>query len=508
MVTGASTADLALILVDATRGVLTQTRRHAFLCHLIGIRRFVLAVTKMDLAGFDRALFDSHAADFAAMADAMGLGEVVAIPLSGVGGDNVVARSDSMAWHEGPTLAEHLDRVAPGTEHGGTLRLPVQGAVRPDASFRGVTGRIAAGSVRPGDQVRILPAGTAATVADVRLGDQSLGAAEAGRSVLLTFAEDVDCSRGDVVAAFDDPPGVADQFEAALVWMDEEALLPGRGYWLKLATQTVSATVRPPKYRIDVNSLDHLAARTLALNEIGVAEVYTDRPIVFEPYADNRALGGFILIDKLTNATAAAGMIRFALRRSANVRWQALEVSREAHARIKGQSPRVLWFTGLSGAGKSTIANLVEKKLHALGRHTFLIDGDNLRHGLNRDLGFTDADRIENIRRAGEVARLMADAGLIVLTAFISPFRAEREMVRAMFAPGEFVEIFVDTPLAEAERRDPKGLYAKARAGELVNFTGIDSPYEPPERPDLRIDTASMSAEAAAEAIVDFLERR
>ena len=340
------------------------------------------------------------------------------------------------------------------------------------------------------------------------VGTDPVERASAGQSVTLTFADDVDCSRGDVVAADSDPPGAADQFEATIVWMDEDALLPGRSYWLKLATQTVSATVQPPKYRIDVNRLEHLAARTLELNEIGVAEVYTDRPLVFEPYADNRTLGGFILIDKLTNATAGAGMIHFALRRSRNVHWQALDVSREAHARIKGQSPKVLWFTGLSGAGKSTIANLVEKKLHAMGRHTFLLDGDNLRHGLNRDLGFTDADRIENIRRVGEVAKLMADSGLIVLTAFISPFRAEREMVRAMLPDGEFIEIFVDTPLEEAERRDPKGLYAKARAGELANFTGIDSPYEPPEQPDIRIDTTAMNAEQAATAIVDHLERR
>ena len=508
MVTGASTADLAVILLDATRGVLTQTRRHAFLCHLLGIRHFVLAVTKMDLVGHDRSVFETHSAEFAELAASMALGEVAAIPVSGVHGDNIAAPSSNMPWYSGPTLAQHLDQVEVGALAVGPLRMPVQSAIRPDRSFRGVAGLVAAGSVAPGDAVRVLPSDRTTTVEQVLVGAERVDRAPAGQSVTLTFADEVDCSRGDVVADDDNPPGVADQFEATIVWMDEDALLPGRGYWLKLATQTVSATVQPPKYRIDVNNLEHLAARTLELNEIGVAEVYTDRGIVFEPYAENRTLGGFILNDKLTNATAAAGIIHFALRRSRNIQWQALDVSREAHARIKGQSPRVLWFTGLSGSGKSTMANLVEKKLHAMGRHTFLLDGDNLRHGLNRDLGFTDADRIENIRRVGEVARLMTDAGLIVLTAFISPFRAERDLARAMFPTGEFIEIFVDTPIAEAERRDRKGLYAKARAGELANFTGIDSPYEAPEEPDIRIDTTTTGAEEAAQAIVDFLEQR
>ena len=506
MVTGASTADLAIILLDATRGVLTQTRRHAFLCQLLGVRHFVLAVTKMDLVGYDQSAFAAHCDEFAQIAASMALGEVAAIPVSGVHGDNIAAPSSNMPWYSGPTLAEHLDQVEVRAQATGPFRMPVQSAIRPDSSFRGVAGLVAAGSVAPGDSVRILPSDRTTTVEQVLVGAQPKARADAGQSVTLTFAEEVDCSRGDVVAADRDPPAAADQFEASLVWMDEDALLPGRGYWLKLATQTVTATVQPPKYRIDVNRLEHLAARALELNEIGVAEVYTDRPLVFERYADNRTLGGFILIDKLTNATAGAGMIHFALRRSSNVQWQALEVSREAHARIKGQSPRVLWFTGLSGAGKSTIANLVEKKLHAMGRHTFLLDGDNLRHGLNRDLGFSDADRIENIRRVGEVARLMADSGLIVLTAFISPFRAERQMVRDMMPQGEFIEVFVDTPLEEAERRDPKGLYAKARSGALANFTGIDSPYEPPEQPEIRIDTTTTSPEQAAQAIVDRLE--
>ena len=509
MVTGASTADLAVILIDATRGVLTQTRRHAFLCRLLGIRHYVVAVTKMDLVDFDADAFRAICAEVALLAERIGLEHVTVIPVSGVGGDNVALRSAAMPWYDGPTLLEALESAPPGDSSAtASLRLPVQMAVRPDAGFRGVAGLVAAGTATPGAKVRVLPSGRTTTIKEVRVGERTVDSAPAGRSVTVTFADQVDCSRGDVVASAEDSPQCADQFEVAIVWMDSEALIPGRAYWLKLATQTVSATVQPPKYVIDPERLDHLAALTLNLNEIGVAEVYTDRPIIFEPYDVSRTLGGFILIDKLTNATAAAGMIRFALRRSQNIHWQALDVSRDAHARIKGQKPAVLWFTGLSGAGKSTIANLVEKKLHALGRHTYLLDGDNVRHGLNKDLGFSEADRIENIRRVGEVAKLMADAGLIVLTAFISPFRAERQMVRAMFPQGEFVEIFIDTPLAEAERRDSKGLYAKARSGELKNFTGIDSPYEPPGQPDIRIDTMTMDAEEAAEAIVGWLGER
>ena len=506
MVTGASTADLAIILLDARAGVMTQTRRHSHLCHLIGVRHFVLAVTKMDLVDYDQSVFDRHAADYRAFAASIGIAEVTAIPTSGVNGDNVVARSAAMSWYNGPALLDHLETVRLDSDSAAhPFRLPVQLVARPDASFRGFAGLIASGSIAAGDPVRILPSCKTSSIARILVGDRDVASAQAGQSVTLTLATEVDCSRGDVIAAAADPPDVADQFLASIVWMADEPLLPGRAYWLKLATQTVSTTVAEPKYALAIDSNEHLAAKTLELNDIGVAEVTTDRPITFEPYADNRTLGGFILIDKLTNATVAAGMLHFALRRSHNIHWQALDVSREAHARIKQQKPAVLWFTGLSGAGKSTIANLVEKKLHAMGRHTFLLDGDNLRHRLNKDLGFTDADRIENIRRVGEVARLMADAGLIVITAFISPFRAEREMVRAMFPDGEFVEIFVDTPLAEAERRDVKGLYAKARAGELANFTGIDSPYEAPEAPDIRIDTNDLSPEAAADRIVAAL---
>jgi bifunctional enzyme CysN/CysC len=435
--------------------------------------------------------------------------------VSGLNGDNVMSRSEATPWYVGPSLLEHLDTVPLDAlaDVDKPMRMPVQWVNRPNQNFRGFAGEIASGTIGPGAEVRILPYGKVTRIDSIVTMDGDLEEAAAGQSVMVTLAEEIDCSRGDVIAAAGDPPEVADQFEATIVWMSEDELLPGRGYWMKLGTQTVTATVQQPKYEINVNSLEHLAATTLALNSIGVAELATDREIVFEPYSvegssPNRALGGFILIDKLTNATVACGMIHFALRRSLNIHRQHLDVSRETHATIKGQKPAVLWFTGLSGAGKSTIANHVEKKLAARGRHTFLLDGDNIRHGLNRDLGFTEADRIENIRRVGEVARLMADAGLIVLTAFISPFRAERHMVRRMIPEGEFFEIFVDTPLAEAEKRDVKGLYAKARAGELKNFTGIDSPYEPPENAEIVIDTTAMSADEAAELIVDQLIKR
>jgi bifunctional enzyme CysN/CysC len=507
MVTGASTADLAVILIDARKGVLTQTRRHSYLAQLIGIRHIVLAVNKMDLVGYDRATFDAIVADYRAFAEGIGITGFTAIPLSGLRGDNIAQGSAAMPWYAGPTLIEHLETVEVDTEadRAKPFRMPVQWVNRPNLDFRGFAGLVTGGVVRPGDAVRVLPSGRTTAIARIVSFDGDLDEAVAGQSVTLTLADEVDCSRGDVIAVADAPPQVADQFQATVVWMADDALQPGRAYWLKSGAQTVSATVQPPKYAIDVNTMAQLSAKTLELNDIGVAEIYTDRRLVFEPYADSHDLGGFILIDKATNATVAAGMLDFALRRSQNVHWQAVEISREAHAAQKSQRPRVLWFTGLSGSGKSTIANLVEKKLHALGKHSFLLDGDNIRHGLNKDLGFTETDRIENIRRVGEVAKLMADAGLIVLTAFISPFRAEREMVRAMLPEGEFVEIFIDTPLEIAEARDVKGLYKKARAGQLKNFTGIDSPYEPPEAPDLRIDTRTTGPEEAAERIVDHL---
>ncbi|TKD50099.1 sulfate adenylyltransferase subunit CysN [Sphingomonas baiyangensis] len=504
MVTGASTADLAVILIDARKGVLTQTRRHSYLAHLIGIRHIVLAVNKMDLIGYDRAAYDAIVADYAAFARTIGIERFVAMPISGFRGDNIATRSAHTPWYDGPTLIEHLERVEVDSDaaQAAPFRMAVQWVNRPDLDFRGFAGQIASGVIAPGDTVRVLPSGRTTSVARIVTLDGDLDRAVAGQSVTITLADEVDCSRGDVIAAADTPPQLSDQFEATIVWMGEEALLPGRGYWLKLGTQTVTATVQEPKYQVNVNTMEQLAAKTLDLNAIGVATLATDRALVFEPYADSRQLGGFILIDKLTNATVACGMLHFALRRAQNVHWQPVEVSREARAALKNQKPAVLWLTGLSGAGKSTIANLVEKKLARMNRHSFLLDGDNVRHGLNRDLGFTDADRVENIRRVGEVARLMTDAGLIVITAFISPFRAEREMVRRMMEPGEFIEIHIDTPLAEAEARDVKGLYAKARSGKLANFTGIDSPYEPPEDPEIRIDTTAMSVEEAAEAIV------
>jgi bifunctional enzyme CysN/CysC len=508
MVTGASTADLAVILIDARKGVLVQTRRHSYLAQLIGVRNIVLAVNKMDLVDYDQAVFDRIVADYRTFATSIGIADFVPIPISGVYGDNITtAPSDNTPWYHGPSLIHHLETVPidVAIDQARPFRMPVQWVNRPNLDFRGFSGLISGGSVAPGDSVRILPSGRTTTVEKIVTFDGDLDRAVAGQSITLTLADEVDCSRGDVISAATEPPQVADQFEATLVWMADEEMLPGRAYWLKLATQTVTATVQAPKYQVNVNTMEHLAAKTLELNAIGVVNLSTDRPIIFEPYEASRTLGGFILIDKLTNATVGAGMLRFSLRRSQNVHWQPVDIGRAHHAALKNQKPAVLWLTGLSGAGKSTIANIVEKKLARMNRHTFLLDGDNVRHGLNKDLGFTDADRVENIRRVGEVARLMTDAGLIVITAFISPFRAEREMVRKMMAPGEFVEVHIDTPLAEAEKRDVKGLYKKARAGELKNFTGIDSPYEPPEEPELRIDTTTLSAEQAADVIVDYL---
>ena len=504
MVTGASTADLAVILIDARKGVLTQTRRHSYLAHLIGIRNIVLAVNKMDLVDYDQAVFDGIVKDYTEFAQSIGIRAFTAMPISGFRGDNITGPSANTPWYKGPALIEHLETVEVDqvSDQEKPFRMAVQWVNRPNLDFRGFSGQIATGTVRPGDAIRVLPSGKTSTISRIVTLDGDLDVAVAGQSVTLCFADEVDCSRGDVIAASDNPPQAADQFEATIVWMADEEMLPGRPYWLKLGTQTVTATIQQPKYQVNVNTMEHLAAKTLDLNAIGIANLSTDRQIVFEPYETNRTLGGFILIDKITNATVAAGMLHFSLRRAQNVHWQATDVTREFHANLKNQKPAVLWFTGLSGAGKSTIANLVEKKLARMNRHTFLLDGDNVRHGLNKDLGFTDADRVENIRRVGEVAKLMTDAGLIVITAFISPFRAERDMVRQMMKPGEFIEVHIDTPLADAEARDVKGLYRKARSGELKNFTGIDSPYEAPEDPEIRIDTTAMTAEEAAEAII------
>ena len=504
MVTGASTADLAVILIDARKGVLVQTRRHSYLAKLLGIRNIVLAVNKMDLIDYDQAKYDAIVAEYTAFAASIGISDFTPMPISGFKGDNITEISANTPWYTGLPLMAHLETVAldNDADQKKPLRMAVQWVNRPNLDFRGFSGQIATGTVHPGDAIRVLPSGKTTTIKKIVTLDGELQEAVAGQSVTLCFDDEIDCSRGDVIAAADNPPEVADQFESTIVWMADDALIPGRSYWLKLGTQMVSATVQAPKYTVNVNSMEHMAAKTLELNAIGVAEISTDKPIVFAPYADNHALGGFILIDKISNATVAAGMLHFSLRRAQNVHWQATDIGRDAHAMLKNQKPRILWFTGLSGSGKSTIANEVEKALHLMNRHTFLLDGDNVRHGLNKDLGFTETDRIENIRRVGEVAKLMADAGLIVLTAFISPFRAERDMVRAMLPEGEFVEIFVDTPLEVAEARDVKGLYKKARAGQLKNFTGIDSPYEPPEHPDIRVNTVEMSPEEAAEYIV------
>ena len=504
MVTGASTADLAVILIDARKGVLVQTRRHSYLAKLLGIRNIVLAVNKMDLIDYDQAQYDAIVAEYSEFAASIGISQFTPMPISGFKGDNITEISANTPWYKGLPLMAHLETVAldNDADQAKPLRMAVQWVNRPNLDFRGFSGQIATGTVHPGDAIRVLPSGKTTTIKKIVTVDGELPEAVAGQSVTLCFDDEIDCSRGDVIAAADNPPEVADQFESTIVWMADDALVPGRSYWLKLGTQSVSATVQAPKYTVNVNSMEHMAAKTLELNAIGVAEISTDKPIVFAPYADNHALGGFILIDKISNATVAAGMLHFSLRRAQNVHWQATDIGRDAHAMLKNQKPKILWFTGLSGSGKSTIANEVEKALHLMNRHTFLLDGDNVRHGLNKDLGFTETDRIENIRRVGEVAKLMADAGLIVLTAFISPFRAERDMVRAMLPEGEFVEIFVDTPLEVAEARDVKGLYKKARAGQLKNFTGIDSPYEPPEHPDIRVNTVEMSPAEAAEYIV------
>ena len=503
MVTGASTADAAVILIDARKGILTQTRRHSYLVALLGIRHIALAVNKLDLVSYSQDVFDRLEGEYRVFAASIGLTDVVCIPLSAKKGDNVTSRSLNTSWYRGPTLLELLETVeVQSTAEAGPLRLPVQWVNRPDQHFRGFSGRVVGGALNAGERVRVLPSGKQSRVVRIVTKDGDLERAVAGQSITITLEDEIDISRGDLICGADSAAGVADQFEATLIWMSEEEMLPGRPYLLRLGAKTVGATVAPPKYKVNVNSLEHLAARTLHLNEIGVCNLNLDQAIAFDPYRDNRDTGGFILIDRFSNETIGAGLLHFALRRSQNIHWQAIEINKGAHARLKGHKPCVVWFTGLSGAGKSTIANLVEKKLHALGRHTYLLDGDNVRHGLNKDLGFTEADRVENIRRVAEVARLMVDAGLIVLVSFISPFRAERRMARALVPRGEFCEVFVDTPLDVAESRDPKGLYRKARHGELQNFTGIDSPYEPPEAAEVRVDTTITTPEDAAEQIV------
>ena len=506
MATGASTADLAVVLVDARKGLLAQTRRHSYIVSLLGISQVVLAVNKMDLVGYDQAVFEAIVQGYRALAAQLGIGQVQAIPLSALEGDNLLKTSPNTPWYTGPALLQHLETVQVGSgEAACGLRLPVQWVNRPNQDFRGVAGTIAAGEVAPGDEVVVLPSARRSTVARVLGPDGEVPRAFAGQAVTLTLADEIDISRGDVIAAAGDPPPVADQFAAHVLWMGDAPLLPGRPYWLKIGARTVAASISEIKHRVDVNTQEHLAAKRLELNEVGYCNLGLEEPVAFMPYAQNHALGGFILIDRQSNDTVAAGTLDFALRRADNVHWQHLDVDKAARARIKGQVPKVLWFTGLSGAGKSTVANLVDKRLHALGYHTFILDGDNVRHGLNRDLGFTDEDRVENIRRVAEVARLMADAGLIVLVSFISPFRAERRMARERFAQGEFIEVFVDVPLAVAEARDVKGLYRKARAGLIPNFTGIDSPYEAPEHPELHLD-ATASPDSLMDQVLALLD--
>ena len=509
MVTGASTADVAIILIDARKGVLTQTRRHSFLVSLLGIERVVVAVNKMDLVDHSADVFAAIELEYRAFADRLQFADITFIPVSALKGDNIVDPSPRMPWYGGPTLMDFLETVETRDDDPtAPFRLPVQWVNRPNLDFRGFSGRITGGSIRPGDMIRVLPSGSTSTVDRIVTMDADLDVAVAGQSVTITLTDEIDISRGDMICGAPSPAEVADQFEADVVWMHEDQLLPGRPYLMKIGPRTVGVSISDLKYRIDVNTLDHLAASTLHLNEIGVATLALDRPIPFDPYTANRENGGFVIIDKFTQNTVGAGMLQFALRRSHNIHWQSVKVDKAARAAAAGHGPAVVWFTGLSGSGKSTVADIVESRLHALGARTYLLDGDNVRHGLNRDLGFTDADRVENIRRIAEVAALMADAGLITLVSFISPFAAERRFARERVAEGEFIEVHVATPLAVAEARDPKGLYAKARAGHLANFTGIESPYEEPRSPEVRVDTSTMSAQDAADAVIAALRVR
>jgi bifunctional enzyme CysN/CysC len=509
MATGASTADLAVLLIDARQGVLTQTKRHAFIASQLGVRHIVLAVNKMDLVDYSEKVFNEIVDDFKTFADQLDIPNLHAIPVSALAGDNVVDGSRYMPWYEGPSLLGYLEGVDVEAEETSLpFRMPVQWVNRPDLDFRGYAGRIAGGIVRPGDDVRVLPSGKQSKIARIVTMDSDLDEGVSGQSVTLTLTDEIDISRGDMIATSETPPEISDQFDTTIIWLSEEPMLPGRSYRMKTSSRLVSATVNAPKHKTDVNTLQKLPAKTLQLNEIGNCTLAVDRPIAFDSYNENRQTGSFILIDRMTNNTVGMGMINFPLRRAANIHWQNLDINKAANAEQKGQSPAVLWFTGLSGSGKSTIANEVQRRLFASGRHSFILDGDNVRHGLNRDLGFTDADRVENIRRVAEVSKLMVDAGLITLVSFISPFRAERDLARNLMEEGEFIEIFVNTPLSVAETRDPKGLYKKARAGNLKNFTGIDSPYEAPENPEIEINTDDMSLEDAAERVINGLIER
>ncbi|HBK91655.1 MAG TPA: adenylyl-sulfate kinase, partial [Parvularcula sp.] len=508
MATGASTADVAVILIDARQGVLKQTRRHSFIASLLGIRHIVVAVNKMDIVGYSEAVFDRIEADYRAFAGKLSFESIVAIPMSALEGDNITTKSANTRWFNGPALLPYLETIE--VESGREdlpFRLPVQWVNRPNLDFRGFSGTIASGAVKPGDEVVVIPSGRRSSVKRIVTQDGDLPAAGPHRAVTLTLADEIDISRGDILCAAKAPAEQSDQFAAHIIWMHDEDMIPGRQYFFKTANRVVSGSITELKHKINVNTLEHMSGKTLELNEVGVCNVSTSAPIAFDPYRENRETGSFIIIDKRTNNTVGVGMIDFSLRRAQNVHWQDLDVNKVARARAKHQRPCVLWFTGLSGAGKSTVANLVEKRLHDMGRHTYTLDGDNVRHGLNKDLGFTDADRVENIRRVSETAKLMVDAGLIVLVSFISPFQSERRMAREALEDGEFIEIFVSTPLAVCEKRDVKGLYAKARRGEIRNFTGIDSDYEAPENPELTLDTSKVTAADAATAIVEHLRK-
>ncbi|MDF1681294.1 sulfate adenylyltransferase subunit CysN [Ponticaulis sp.] len=510
MATGASTADLAILLIDARRGVLEQTRRHAFIASSLGIRKLVLAINKMDLQNYEQSVFDDIESDFIEFAEELATGiEIQAIPMSALEGTNITTKSDQTPWYDGPSLMEYLETVPVDDDRlNAPFRLPVQYVNRPNLDFRGFSGQIPSGSVKVGDRVKTLPSAKETTVTRILSGDQDVQEATAGESVTVCFADEVDTSRGDLICTAESPAQVADQFQARIFWMADDKMLPGRRYLMKIGSKTVTAQVNETKYRIEMSDLQDRPARDLSLNEVGVCTLSLDQAIPFDPYNEIRETGGFILIDRLNNNTVGMGMIDFALRRAGNIHWQSVDVNKEAHSAQKNQKPAVLWFTGLSGSGKSTIANALQKRLYSIDRHTYLLDGDNVRHGLNRDLGFTDADRVENIRRVSEVSKLMVDAGLITLVSFISPFRSERRMARNMVEDGEFVEVFVNTPLNVAEERDVKGLYKRAREGKIKNFTGIDSPYEPPTEPEIEIDTTKVSADEAAEIIVDWMKER
>ena len=509
MATGASTADLAIMMIDARKGVLTQTKRHSFIISMLGVKHVVLAINKMDLVDYSQKVFNEIDEAYRAFAAPLGLKHIVAIPMSALRGDNIITASNMTDWYQGPTLMQHLETVqVEAEEQAKPFRMPVQWVNRPNLDFRGFSGEIVSGRIRPGDKIKALPSARESQVAKIVTYDGELPEACAGQSVTLTLTDEIDISRGDMIAAAASPSAVADQFETRILWMSDQPMLPGRPYLMKVGTRTVTAMPAQPKYKVNVNTLEELAAKQLELNEIGVCNIALDQQIPFDPYDENRKTGGFILIDRLTNNTVGMGLLNFALRRAANIHWQAMDIDKDARASLKNQKPAILWFTGLSGSGKSTIANLLERKLHGINRHTTSLDGDNVRHGLNRDLGFTDADRVENIRRVAEVSKLMVESGLITLVSFISPFRSERQMARNVVAPDEFIEIFVDTPLNVAEQRDVKGLYKKARAGEIKNFTGIDSPYEPPRSAEIHIDTTKLTAEEAADQIFAYLEER